>query len=177
MTGYDVPSHIMQSRMAEAQKKALETGKPVEMPSAFVELTKDEIASVKVESSKDINVTLICEERQLDPLVILETNYLMNDGTTAAAEAESVLIEAMRGKVGIATLTRGGRQKLWSQSASTVTGSSSTRCAPPTRCARCPIGRRCQRLTRRWWRSPSSLLRQRKATSTYPSTRTNTPKG
>jgi non-homologous end joining protein Ku len=35
----------------------------------------------------------------------------MNDGTAVAAEAEAVLVEAMKGKIGIGTLSRGGRQK------------------------------------------------------------------
>lgn len=77
----------------------------------FVELSDDEVKSLKVASTKVITVTTVADVSRLDPLMIEETFYLTSDGTTISAEAEAVLIEALRGKIGIGTLALNGRER------------------------------------------------------------------
>lgn len=98
MKGYDVPPELL------AQPAM--TGK-----SKFVELTDDEIGSLKVESSKVIRITRVADESELEPLMITETSYLVSDGTAAAAEAEAVLVDALEGKVAVGSLTMSGRER------------------------------------------------------------------
>lgn len=77
----------------------------------YVELTDDEIGSLKVESSKTIAITRVADASELEPLMIAETMYVVSDGTAMAAEAESVLIEALADKVAVGTLTMSGRER------------------------------------------------------------------
>lgn len=77
----------------------------------FVELTEDEIGSLKVESTKTIVIKRVADAAELEPLMIADTMYLLSDGTAAAAEAEAVLVEALVDKVAVGTLTLSGRER------------------------------------------------------------------
>lgn len=77
----------------------------------FVELSEDELGSLKVESTKQISITRVSDAGELEPLMIAETMYVLSDGTASAAEAEAVLVEALLGKVAVGTLTISGRSR------------------------------------------------------------------
>lgn len=85
--------------------------KGYDVPGGFVELTDDEIAGLKVASQKTIQITQVAKATELEPLMIADTSYLVGDGSAAAAEAEAILIEALRGKVGVGTLVMSGRER------------------------------------------------------------------
>jgi len=77
----------------------------------FVELTDDEVDSLKVESAKTIHITRVVDVAELEPLMVAETNFLISDGTAAAAEAEAVLLAALDGKLAVGTLALNGRER------------------------------------------------------------------
>jgi DNA end-binding protein Ku len=75
----------------------------------FVELTDDELDSLKTESSKVIQLTSTAHASELEPLMIADTWFLVGDGSPAASDAEAVLVEALRGRVAVGTMVRSGK--------------------------------------------------------------------
>jgi DNA end-binding protein Ku len=118
-----VGHHVHRTCQTQAQSKKWCPTCAIEIPEhesmrgydapagGFVELTDNEIASVKVESTKTIKIRRVADVRDLEPLMIAETFYLTSDGTVVAAEAEAVLIEALQDKVAVGSLVLNGRER------------------------------------------------------------------
>jgi DNA end-binding protein Ku len=77
----------------------------------YVVVEEQDIAKVRPESTRVINLVQFADEAELDPLYLERPYYLAPDGGVAA-EAFSVMREGMRGKVGIGKFALYGREYL-----------------------------------------------------------------
>jgi DNA end-binding protein Ku len=77
----------------------------------YVVVTEEDIAKVKVESTRVINLVQFAEDTAIDPMYVDRTYYLAPDGKVAA-EAFAVMREGMRGKAGIGKVALYGREYL-----------------------------------------------------------------
>jgi DNA end-binding protein Ku len=77
----------------------------------YVALEQDDIAKVRPESTRVINLSQFTEAEQLDPVLIDEPYYLAPDGKVAA-ESFAVLREALKGKAAIGQVAIHGRERL-----------------------------------------------------------------
>ncbi len=95
----------------------------VEVPSAevvkgyefekgrFVVLTDEDLAKVRTESTRVINLVQFTDQAAIDPMYLERPYYLAPDGAVAA-EAFAVMRDGMQGKVGIGKLALYGREYL-----------------------------------------------------------------
>lgn len=95
----------------------------VEVPSAdlvkgyefekgrFVVVTDDDLAKVRTESTRVINLVHFTDQAAIDPIHLERPYYLAPDGAVAA-EAFAVMREGMQGKAGIGKLALYGREYL-----------------------------------------------------------------
>ena len=77
----------------------------------YVVMTDDDLAKVKPESTRVINLVRFTDAAQIDPTSLDRPYYLAPDGNIAA-EAFAVMREAMEGKTGIGKLALSGREYL-----------------------------------------------------------------
>lgn len=77
----------------------------------YVVMTEDDIAKVRPESTRVINLTQFTTVDQIDPIYFERPYYLAPDGNVAA-EAFAVVREGMQGKAGIGRLALYGREYL-----------------------------------------------------------------
>lgn len=77
----------------------------------YVVLDDHDIAKVRPESTRVINLVQFTEDSAIDPLYVERPYYLAPDGTMAA-DAFAVIREGMRGKAGIGKLALYGREYL-----------------------------------------------------------------
>ena len=77
----------------------------------YVVVTEEDIAKVKVESTRVINLVQFADDAAVDPMYVDRTYYLAPDGKVAA-EAFAVMREGMRGKAGIGKVALYGREYL-----------------------------------------------------------------
>ena len=77
----------------------------------YVVLEDEDIAKVRPESTRVINLVQFTDEAQIDPVYFERPYYLAPDGTVAS-EAFAVIREGLRGKVGIGKLALYGREYL-----------------------------------------------------------------
>src|ERR671939_191481 len=77
----------------------------------YVVVTEEDIAKVKVESTRVINLVEFADDTAIDPMYVDRTYYLAPDGKVAA-EAFAVMREGMRGKAGIGKVALYGREYL-----------------------------------------------------------------
>jgi DNA end-binding protein Ku len=77
----------------------------------YVVVTEEDIAKVKVESTRVINLVQFADDTTVDPMYVDRTYYLAPDGKVAA-EAFAVMREGMRGKAGIGKVALYGREYL-----------------------------------------------------------------
>ncbi len=77
----------------------------------FVVLTDEELAKVRTESTRVINLVQFTDQAAIDPLYLERPYYLAPDGAVAA-EAFAVMREGMQGKAGIGKLALYGREYL-----------------------------------------------------------------
>ncbi len=75
----------------------------------YVVLTEEDIAKVRPESTRVINLVQFAEADQLDPIYFERPYYLAPD-TQVAADAFAVIREGMNGKVGIGKVALYGRE-------------------------------------------------------------------
>ena len=75
----------------------------------YVVLTEEDIAKVRPESTRVINLVQFAEADQLDPIYFERPYYLAPD-SQVAADAFAVIREGMNGKVGIGKLALYGRE-------------------------------------------------------------------
>ena len=75
----------------------------------FVTVTEEDIAKVRPESTRVINLTTFTTVDQIDPIYFERPYYLAPDGPVAA-EAFAVIREGMAGKAGIGKLALYGRE-------------------------------------------------------------------
>lgn len=107
MRGYENPL-LTATRLPKAERD-LEA--PVPTQPTWIELTDDELDSLKVEATHTIAIARVAPVEELDPLLVSGTMYLTGDGTAAAAEAEAVMLAAMAGKVGLGTIVLNQREQ------------------------------------------------------------------
>lgn len=74
----------------------------------WVTVTEDDLAKVRPESTRLINLTQFTTVDQIDPIYFERPYYLAPDGNVAA-EAFAVIREGMKGKAGIGKLALSGR--------------------------------------------------------------------
>lgn len=77
----------------------------------FVVVSDDDLAKVRTESTRVINLVQFTDQAAIDPLYLERPYYLAPDGPVAA-EAFAVMREGMKGKVGIGKLALYGREYL-----------------------------------------------------------------
>ena len=77
----------------------------------YVVLDDADIAKVRPESTRIINLMKFADDSAIDPIYLDKTYYLAPDGTVAS-EAFAVMREAMQGKAGIGRLAISGREHL-----------------------------------------------------------------
>jgi DNA end-binding protein Ku len=77
----------------------------------FVVVTEDDLAKVKTESTRVIDLVQFSEERAIDPMYVDRSYYLAPDGPVAS-DAFAVVREGMAGKVGVGKLALYGREYL-----------------------------------------------------------------
>jgi DNA end-binding protein Ku len=77
----------------------------------FVVVSEDELATVKPESTKIIDLVQFAEASALDPIYVAKSYYLGPDGDRAG-EAFAVVAAALRGVVGVGKLAIYGREYL-----------------------------------------------------------------
>jgi DNA end-binding protein Ku len=77
----------------------------------YVALTAKEIASVRPESTRVIDLRQFSTADAIDPMLLDEPYYLAPDGKVAA-ESFVVLREALKGKAGVGTVAMHGRERL-----------------------------------------------------------------
>ena len=77
----------------------------------YVVLSEDDLAKVKPESTKTINLVRFTDDTAVDPMYVEKPYYLAPDGKVAA-EAFSVVREGMRGKAGVGRMSIYGREYL-----------------------------------------------------------------
>jgi len=77
----------------------------------WVVVDEEDIAKVKTESTKIINLMQFTEVEQIDPMYVDKTYYLAPEGPMAA-DAYSVMREGMQGKAGIGKVAIHGREYL-----------------------------------------------------------------
>jgi len=77
----------------------------------WVVMDEDDIAKVKTESSKIINLMQFTDEDAIDPMYVDKAYYLAPEGPMAA-DAYSVMREGMQGKAGIGKVAIHGREYL-----------------------------------------------------------------
>ncbi len=77
----------------------------------YVVMTEEDIAKVRPESTRVINLTQFTTVDQIDPIYFERPYYLAPDGNVAA-EAFAVVREGMQGKAGIGRLALYGREYL-----------------------------------------------------------------
>jgi DNA end-binding protein Ku len=77
----------------------------------YVVVEEADLAKVRPESTRIINLVQFADEQEIDPLYLERPYYLAPDGAVAA-EAFSVIREGMRGKVGIGKFALYGREYL-----------------------------------------------------------------
>ncbi len=77
----------------------------------YVVVTEDDVAKVRPESTRVINLVRFADAQAIDPLYLERPYYLAPDGDMAG-EAFAVIREGMRGKVGIGKLALYGREYL-----------------------------------------------------------------
>ncbi|MBI2834321.1 MAG: Ku protein [Acidobacteria bacterium] len=77
----------------------------------YVVIEEDDIAKVRPESTRVINLVQFTDDTAIDPLYVERPYYLAPDGQMAA-DAFSVIREGMKGKAGIGKLALYGREYL-----------------------------------------------------------------
>jgi DNA end-binding protein Ku len=77
----------------------------------YVTVEEEDIAKVRPESTRVINLVQFTEEAAIDPVYVERPYYLAPDGPVAS-EAFAVMREGMRGKAGIGKLALYGREYL-----------------------------------------------------------------
>jgi DNA end-binding protein Ku len=77
----------------------------------FVVLDEDDLAKVRPESTRVINIVQFADAKLIDPVYVERPYYLAPDGTVAA-EAFAVMREGMAGKAAIGKLALYGREYL-----------------------------------------------------------------
>ena len=77
----------------------------------WVVVDEEDIAKVKTESTKVINLLQFTDVEQIDPMYVDKTYYLAPEGPMAA-DAYSVMREGMQGKAGIGKVAIHGREYL-----------------------------------------------------------------
>jgi len=77
----------------------------------YVVLDEEDIAKVRIESTRVINVVQFADAKMIDPVYIEKPYYLAPDGNVAA-EAFAVMREGMAGKAAVGKLSLYGREYL-----------------------------------------------------------------
>src|SRR5512134_356445 len=77
----------------------------------YVVVSDDDIAKVRVESTRVINLVQFADDREIDPIYVDRAYYLAPDGPMAA-ESFAVMREGMAGKAGIGKVALYGREYL-----------------------------------------------------------------
>ncbi len=77
----------------------------------YVVLDDEDIAKVRPESTRIINLVKFADDSTIDPIYLEKSYYLAPDGAVAS-EAFAVMREAMKGKAGIGRLAISGREHL-----------------------------------------------------------------
>lgn len=77
----------------------------------YVELEEDDIATVRPESTRVVNLSKFADASAIDPLLVDTPYYLAPDGKVAA-ESFAVMREALQGKAAIGTVAFHGRERL-----------------------------------------------------------------
>jgi DNA end-binding protein Ku len=77
----------------------------------YVTMTEEDMAKVRVESTRIINLVQFTEAAAIDPIYLERPYYLAPDGNVAA-EAFAVMREGMKGKAGIGKMALYGREYL-----------------------------------------------------------------
>jgi DNA end-binding protein Ku len=77
----------------------------------YVALEVEDIAKVRPESTRIINLSQFTEAEAIDPLLIDQPYYLAPDGKVAS-ESFAVLREALKGKAAVGTVAIHGRERL-----------------------------------------------------------------
>jgi DNA end-binding protein Ku len=77
----------------------------------WVVMTEDDIAKVRTESSKVINLVQFAADDEIDPMYVDKAYYLVPDGAMAT-DAYSVMRDGMAGKVGVGKVAIHGREYL-----------------------------------------------------------------
>ena len=77
----------------------------------YVVMTEDDIAKVRPESTRVINLVQFADAAAIDPIYVERPYYLAPDGAMAS-EAFAVMREGMKGKAGIGKLALYGREYL-----------------------------------------------------------------
>ncbi|MDQ3069563.1 MAG: Ku protein [Acidobacteriota bacterium] len=77
----------------------------------YVTMTEEDMAKVRPESTRLINVVQFTDASAIDPIYLEKPYYLAPDGSVAA-EAFAVMREGMKGKVGIGKVALYGREYL-----------------------------------------------------------------
>ncbi len=78
---------------------------------SWVVVEEDDIAKVRVESTRVINLVQFADDSAIDPMYVDRTYYLGPDGKMAA-DAFAVMRDGMKGKVGVGKLALYGREYL-----------------------------------------------------------------
>jgi DNA end-binding protein Ku len=77
----------------------------------WVVVTDEDIAKVRTESTKVINLVQFADESSIDPMYVDKAYYLVPDGGMAG-DAYSVMRDGMQGKVGVGKVAIHGRESL-----------------------------------------------------------------
>lgn len=77
----------------------------------YVALEEEEIAKVRPESTRIVNLRQVTDAAEVDAL-LLDTPYFVTPDGAAAAESFAVLREALKGKAAIGTVAFHGRERL-----------------------------------------------------------------
>lgn len=77
----------------------------------YVALEDEEIAKVRPESTRIVNLRQVAAAEDIDPL-LLDTPYFVAPDGKAAAESFAVLREALKGKAAVGTVAFHGRERL-----------------------------------------------------------------
>jgi DNA end-binding protein Ku len=77
----------------------------------WVVVGDDDIAKVRTESTKVINLVQFADDDQIDPMYVDRAYYLVPDGAMAT-DAYSVMRDGMEGKVGVGKVAIHGRESL-----------------------------------------------------------------
>ena len=108
-------NRIQQKKWCPACERELSTADVVKgyefQKGRFVVLTEDDLANVRPESTRVINLVRFTDASRLDPAYFERPYYLAPDGPVAAG-AFAVMRDGMQGKVGIGKLALHGREYL-----------------------------------------------------------------